>query len=59
MVVVLIGLEILIFYMKYNSHTRQSVEEGLKLFESKSNFRFDRIIVVTPSGRIHVHKHNK
>jgi hypothetical protein len=50
--------DIALVYMKYNRHTRQSVVDGLKDFEKTSKYRFKQIIVVTPDGRIHRHRHN-
>lgn len=51
--------DIPVLYMKGNGHTRQSVENGIRAFESASKYRFKQIIVVTEDGRIHRHKHNK
>lgn len=48
-----------VLYMKGSEHTRQSVENGIRAFESASKYRFKQIIVVTEDGRIHRHKHNK
>jgi hypothetical protein len=45
-------------YIKYNRHTRQTVTEGLKYYEEKNPYRFKQILIVTPYGRIHRHKHN-
>lgn len=50
--------DIPVLYMKGNGHTRQSVEDGIKYFESSSKYRFKEIIIVTKDGRIHRHKHN-
>lgn len=50
--------DIPILYMKGNGHTRKSVEDGIKYFESSSKYRFKEIIIVTQDGRIHRHKHN-
>jgi len=51
--------EIAVMYMKNNKHTRQSVTNGIKLFEDKGDYRFKQIIVITTDGRIHKHRHNK
>lgn len=51
--------EVAVLYMKGNNHTRQSVEAGIKEFESKRGYRFREMIVVTEKGKIHRHKHNK
>lgn len=50
--------DIPVLYMKGNGHTRKSVEDGIKYFESSSKYRFKEIIIVTQDGRIHRHKHN-
>lgn len=50
--------DIAVLYMKGNGHTRKSVEDGIKYFESSSKYRFKQIIIVTEDGRIHRHKHN-
>ncbi len=51
--------DLAVVYMKNAGHTRQSVEQGIRDFESSSKYRFKEIIVVTKDGRIHRHKHNK
>ena len=50
--------DIAVVYMKYNKHTKQSVTSGIKLFEDSGSYRFKQIIIVTPDGRIHKHRHN-
>ena len=50
--------DIPLLYMKGNGHTRKSVEDGIRYFESSSRYRFKEIIIVTEDGRIHRHKHN-
>ena len=50
--------DVALVYMKHNKHTKKSVVEGLKLYEAKNGYRFKQIIVVTPDGRIHKHRHN-
>ena len=50
--------DIPVLYMKGNGHTRKSVEDGIRYFESSSKYRFKEIIIVTEDGRIHRHKHN-
>lgn len=51
--------DVLVAYMKGRGHTRQSVEDGIRKFESVNRKRFKQIIVVTEDGKIHRHKHNK
>lgn len=51
--------DVLVAYMKKNSgHTRKSIEDGIKKFETRNNKRFKQIIIVTEDGRIHRYKHN-
>lgn len=54
------GTQVAVVYMKqgYSQHTRQSVEDGIKLFEQHSKKRFQKIIVVSDNGHIHRHIHN-
>ena len=54
--------DVALLYMKHNRHTRKTVEDGIKEFErvnQKSGYRFKQILIVTPDGRIHKHKHNQ
>ena len=48
-----------VVYMKYASHNRTTVEEGIKEFENSSKYRFKRIIVVAKDGKVYSHYHNK
>ena len=50
--------DIPVLYMKGNGHTRKSVEDGIRYFESSSKYRFKEMIIVTQNGKIHRHKHN-
>ena len=50
--------DVALVYMKHNKHTKQSVVEGIKLYEEKNKYRFKQIIIVTKDGRIHKHRHN-
>lgn len=51
--------DMVVIYQKNGRHSRQAVEQGIKMYESKSNHRFKEIVVITRDGRIHRHKHNK
>lgn len=51
--------DMVIIYQKHGKHSRQAVEQGIRMYEEKSSHRFKQIIVVTKDGRIHRHKHNK
>lgn len=50
--------DIAVIYTKNSTFTRQSIDEGITKYERVSNYRLKKIIVVSPSGRIHLHKHN-
>lgn len=49
--------DIALVYSKEHVFSRKSVEEGIKLFEEATNFRFKQIIVVADNGHIHRHRH--
>lgn len=50
--------DVTVIYQKFGRHSRADVEKGIRLFEEKSKYRFQQIIMVTKDGRIHRHKHN-
>lgn len=50
--------DIAVIYTKNSTFTRQSIEAGIKDYERRDRYRLKKIIVVSPSGRIHQHKHN-
>lgn len=50
---------IAVIYSKEHIFTRQSVEQGLRLYEDAHRYRFNQILIVADNGRIHKHKHNK
>jgi len=52
--------DIALVYMKTSGHTKKSVIDGIKEYEShKTNIhRFKQIIIVTKDGRVHKHRHN-
>ena len=50
--------DMVVIYQKQGKHSRQAVEQGIKMYEAQSKHRFQQIIVVTQDGRIHRHKHN-
>jgi len=50
--------DVALVYMKYNKHTKQSVTDGIRLYEAGNSYRFKEIIIITPDGRIHRHRHN-
>jgi len=55
------GIDVALVYVKYNRYSKKDVVEGIKKYESyqSNRHRFNQIIVVTPKGRIHRHRHNK
>lgn len=50
--------DIAVIYMKYGTHSRKTVEEGIKNFEKSSKYRFQKIIIITKDGRLHHHHHD-
>lgn len=50
--------DMVVIYQKHGKHTREAVEQGIKMYEAQSKHRFQQIIIVTQDGRIHRHKHN-
>lgn len=53
--------QVAVVYMKsgVSHHTKQTVEDGIVLFEQHNSKRFVEILVVTGDGKIHKHRHNK
>ena len=51
--------DIAVIYSKNHVFTRESVDEGLKLFEDASVHRFKKIIIIADNGNIHIRVHNK
>lgn len=50
--------EIAVMYSKNNAFTKESVSEGIKMYEEANKYRFKQIIVVADNGHIHRHRHN-
>lgn len=50
--------DIAVIYSINRMFSRESVDEGLRMFETQSKYRFKKIIVVSSLGNIHKHKHN-
>lgn len=48
-----------LIYSKGGVFSRESVEQGIRLYEDANSYRFKRIIVVSDKGNVHRHKHNK
>lgn len=53
------GCDMVVIYQKYGKHSRQSVEQGIRMYEERSSHRFKQIMVITRDGRIHRHVHKK
>lgn len=52
------GTQIAVIYDKNGLFRRRDIETGIRTYESLNTYRFERIIIIGKSGRIHVHKHN-
>lgn len=52
------GTQIAVIYDKNGLFRRRDIEAGIKSYESLNTYRFERIIVIGKSGRVHVHKHD-
>ena len=50
-------IDVPVVYDKYGKFSKKDVEEGIKLFEQHKRMRFKEIIVVSDTGRIHIHIH--
>lgn len=49
--------DIAVIYSKGHIFSRKSVEEGLKMYEAATSYRFKEIMVVSDTGRVHIHIH--
>ena len=52
------GVKIAVIYDKHRAYDRQTIESGIIRYEGYNHYRFDRIIVIGPTGNVHIHKHN-
>ena len=52
------GAKIAVIYDKHRAYDRQTIESGIIRYEGYNHYRFDRIIVIGPTGNVHIHKHN-
>lgn len=50
--------DIAVIYDKHYVYHRQTIEQGLSLYEQFNNYRFKRIIVISKSGQVYEHSHN-
>ena len=54
-----VKIDVSLIYDKHRRFTKSDIEQGIKLYEQYNRrTRFKQIIVVSPSGRVHRHKHN-
>ena len=51
--------KIALIYSKGSVFSRSSVEQGIRLYEDATRYRFKQIIIVSDKGNVHRHKHNK
>lgn len=52
------GAEVAVIYTNHNVTSRESIEEGVRLYENAHTYRFKSIIVVSDNGHLHRHVHN-
>lgn len=50
--------EIAVIYDKHYVYHRETIEQGLSLYEQFNSYRFKRIIVISKSGNVYEHSHN-
>lgn len=53
------GADVAVIYDKNGSYHRDNIERGLNNYESKSDYRFDAVLVVDKAGNVYEHIHNK
>lgn len=53
------GADIAVIYSKGHVFTRNSVENGIKLYEQSHDYRFKQVVVVADNRNVHRYKHNK
>lgn len=51
--------DIAVLYDKFEKHSRKTIEQGIVDYETKNEYRFKQIIVISKNGNVHRHKHNK
>lgn len=51
--------KIALIYSKGSVFSRASVEQGIRLYEDATRYRFKQIIIVSDKGNVHRHRHNK
>lgn len=47
-----------VIYDKNKNYHRKDIDDGIKDFESRSKYRFKKILVIEANGKIHTHRHN-
>lgn len=52
------GVQVAVIYDRNGLFRRRDIETGIRNYESFNKYRFERIIVIGKSGRVHVHKHD-
>lgn len=50
--------DIAVIYDKNYVYHRETIEQGLSLYEHYNDYRFKRIIVISKSGNVYEHSHN-
>lgn len=51
--------EVAVIYDKHHVYNRTIIEHGIELFERHNRYRFKRVIVISKSGNVYEHSHNK
>jgi len=51
------GIQVAVIYDRNGLFRRRDIETGIREYERFNKYRFERIIVIGKSGRVHVHKH--
>ncbi len=51
------GVQVAVIYDRNGLFRRRDIETGIRDYERFNEHRFERIIVIGKSGRVHVHKH--
>lgn len=52
------GIQVAVIYDRNGLFRRRDIEAGVRSYENLNAYRFERIIVIGKSGRVHVHKHD-
>lgn len=51
--------DVAVIYDRNHVYNRKIVEQGIELYEKHNTYRFKRVIVISKSGNVYEHSHNK